>query len=107
MAARPPTDSGDRRDPDVFGIAAVDEHLADADLSFPATPEDVVDATGDPEVLCAPNGHGVALSSVLERTGRRRFDSRQDLLDELHEAFEQERRDGVGIVAWLRSLVGA
>ncbi|MFB6073055.1 MAG: hypothetical protein ABEJ88_08810 [Halobacterium sp.] len=107
MAARPPTGSDDTPEPDVFGIAAADEYISDADLSFPATPEDVVDATGDPEIPCGPNAHEVALSTVLERTGRQRFDSRVDLMDELHEGFERERRSGTGIVQWLKSLVGA
>jgi hypothetical protein len=105
MAARPPTSDDDPSDPAVFGIAAMDEYLRDADLSFPATPEDVLDAVGDPEVPCGPNARDVALSTALQRTNRREFRSRRDLQDELHEAFEQERREGGGIVSWLRSLV--
>lgn len=105
MAARPPTSDDDASDPAVFGIAAMDEYLRDADLSFPATPEDVLDAVGDPEVPCGPNARDVALSTALQRTNRREFRSRRDLQDELHEAFEQERREGGGIVSWLRSLV--
>lgn len=105
MAARPPQSDDEPREPAAFGIAAVDDHLSDADLSYPATPEDVIAALGDPEVPCGPNAHDVALSTVLDRTGRVRFDSRRDLLDELHEAFEREHRSGGGIVAWLRSLL--
>lgn len=105
MAARPPQDDDEPREPAVFGIAAVDEYLSDADLSYPATPDDVTAALGNPEIACGPNAREVALSTVLERTGRVRFDSRRDLLDELHDAFERERRSGGGIVAWLRSLV--
>jgi hypothetical protein len=106
MAARPPqNDDDDTREPAVFGIASVDEYLSDADLSYPATSDDVTAALGDPEIPCGPNAREVALSTALERTGRMRFDSRRDLLDELHDAFEQERRSGGGIVAWLRSLV--
>lgn len=107
MAARPPTGNGEPGEPDVFGIAAVDKHLSDANLSYPATAADVVEATGDPSVPCGPNAHDVALSTALDRTGRSRFDSRRELLDELHDAFERERQDGGGVVAWLRSLVGA
>ena len=107
MAARPPQSGDEPRDPAMFGIAVVDDHLSDADLSYPATPEDVAAALSDPEIPCGPNAHDVALSAVLDRTGRTRFDSRRELLDELHEAFERERRSGGGIVAWLRSLLSA
>lgn len=105
MAARPPQSDDGPKDPAMFGIAVVDDHLSEADLSYPTTPQDVTAALGDPEIPCGPNAREVALSAVLDRTGRARFDSRRDLLDELHEAFERERRSGGGIVAWLRSLV--
>ncbi|WP_232688307.1 hypothetical protein [Halobacterium zhouii] len=105
MAARPPQSDDEPREPAVFGIAAVDDYLSAADISYPATPEDVSTALDDPDVACGPNAHDIALSTVLDRTGRVRFDSRRDLLDELHDAFEQERRTGGGVVAWLRSLV--
>ena len=106
MAARPPT-GDDNSDAElvVFGIATVDEHLRDADVSFPAAGADVVETLGDPEVRCGPNGHRVALSTVVERTGRRRFETRREFLDALHPEFERERQQSGGIVAWLRSLV--
>lgn len=90
----------------MFGIAAVDEHLSAADVSYPVTPDELLEAVGDPEVQCGPNAHDVSLSTVLERTNRRQFDSRQELLDQLHDAFEYERRESNGLVNWLRSLVG-
>ena len=89
----------------MFGIATVDKHLRDADVSFPATGEDVVAALGDPEVKCGPTGHSVALSTVVERTGRRNFETRREFLDALHPEFERERHQSNGIVSWLRSLV--
>lgn len=107
MAARPPTGNGEPGEPDVFGIAAVDEHLSGATLSYPVTAADVVDATDDPSVPCGPNAHDIELSTALDRTDRQRFESRQQLLDELHDVFERERQSGGGLVAWLRSLVGA
>lgn len=106
MAARPPTGDDDTQEPSVFGIAAVDEHLSGANFSYPVTPDEILDAVGDPEVQCGPNAHDVSLSTALERTNRQRFDSRTDLLDELHDAFEYERRGSNGLVNWLRSLVG-
>jgi hypothetical protein len=106
MAARPPTGDDDRdAEPVVFGIATVDEHLRDADVSFPATGEDVVAALGDPEVKCGPTAHEVALSTVVERTGRKRFENRREFLDAVHDEFERERHRSGGLVSWLRSLV--
>jgi hypothetical protein len=106
MAARPPVGDDDQPEPTAFGIAAVDDHLRNAALSYPATPAEVVDALGDPAIPCGPNGHDVSLSTAVERTGRTRFGSRRELLDELHDEFERERREGGGLVSWIRSLVG-
>ncbi|WP_336036982.1 hypothetical protein [Halobacterium yunchengense] len=106
MAARPPQSNDDPDEPTAFGIVAVDDHLQDADLDFPASRREVVEALDDPSVRCSPSGREVDLSAVLERTGRQRFDSRQQLLDDLHDAFEAERDSGTGLVAWLRSLFG-
>lgn len=106
MAARPPQPAGDEREPTAFGIAVVDDYLSDAELLYPATREDVVEALGDPEIRCGPNGHEVSLSTVIQATDSSRFESRRDLLDELHEAFERERQNGTSVVSWLRSLVG-
>lgn len=107
MAARPPQTESRPDGPTAFGIAVVDEHLEAADLDYPATPADVLDELGDPRVRCGPSAHEIALSSALDQTGRQQFDSRRDLLDELHDAFERERRGTTGFVAWLKSLVGA
>jgi hypothetical protein len=107
MAARPPQKTSREGEQTAFGIAVVDEYLADADLDYPAAADDVVDALGDQRVRCGPNSHEIALSTALDRTDRRRFDSRQDLLDELHEAFERERRSTSSLVAKLKVLLGA
>lgn len=104
MAARPPTNDLDEPDAVEFGITALDAHLEDADLSFPATGEDVVAALEDPAVPYEPSGATVALSAVLDRVDAERFDSRQDLLDATHPAFERYRERG-GVVGWLRSLL--
>lgn len=104
MAARPPSDDLDEPDSVEFGIAALDAHLDDADLSFPATPGEVTDALGDPAVDCDPSGRAVRLSTALEGVDRERFESRQDLLDAVHPEFERLRERG-GVFAWLRSLL--
>lgn len=104
MAARPPPRTEDPDEPTAFGIVAVDDHLTDADLEFPATKRDVVDALRDPRVPCGPNDPEVPLSSVLDRIDRERFESRRQLLAELHHAFEAERSGGTSVLAWLKPL---
>lgn len=104
MAARPPPATDDPDEPTAFGIVAIDDHLEDADLEFPATKRDVVDALGDPRVPCGPNEREVALSTVIERVDGDRFDARRELLDALHDAFEAERSRQRGLLSWLRAL---
>jgi hypothetical protein len=103
MAARPPPDDLDDPDPTEFGIVALDAHLDGADLQFPATAREVLDALGDPSVVYGPSGATVELSAVLDRLDRERFDSRQELLDATHPEFERLRQRG-GPLSWLRSL---
>ncbi len=104
MAVRPPSNDDDEPDTVDFGIAAMDVHLERADLTFPATAEEVVRTLDDPQVDYDPSGNAVALSTVLEHVDRDRFDSRQQLLDVLHPEFESLRRSSGGVVSWLRSL---
>ncbi|PSP79536.1 hypothetical protein BRC81_04815 [Halobacteriales archaeon QS_1_68_20] len=104
MAVRPPSNDDDKPDAVDFGIAAMDAHLEGADLTFPATADEIVQALGDPEVDYDPSGNAVALSTVLEHVDRDRFDSRQELLDVLHPEFESLRRSSGGVVSWLKSL---
>lgn len=106
MAAPPPDDDLDEPDAVEFGIAALDAHLDDADLSFPATAEEVTAALDDPEVAYGPTSGSVRLSTVLERVEQDRFESSQDLLDATHPEFERLRQRGGGLLAWLRSLLG-
>lgn len=105
MGVRPPSDDIDEGPDTVeFGIAALDAHLDHADVAFPAAAEEVVRALGDPEVDYDPHGNAVALSRVLERVDRDRFEDRQQLLDATHPEFERLRRNSGGPLAWLRSL---
>lgn len=105
MAARPPSNDLDEPAAVEFGIVALDAHLDDADLAFPATPDEVVAALSDPAIDYDPSGSSVRLSAVLERVDQDRFETRQDLLDAVHPEFER-LREGSGIVAWFRSLLG-
>ena len=107
MGVRPPS-SGDDEKPDSieFGIAAVDAHLKDADLAFPATKDDVKAELGHERIPYNVHGNDVPLGEVLDRVPRTRFDSRQELLNELHGPFEEYRRNrSGGVVAQVRSLL--
>ncbi|OLZ40159.1 hypothetical protein A6E15_03820 [Natrinema saccharevitans] len=107
MGVRPPS-SGDDEEPDSieFGIAAVDARLKDADLRFPATKDDVNAALGHERIPYDVHGNDVALSEMLERVPAQQFDSRQELLNALHEPFEEYRRNrSGGVVAQVRSLL--
>lgn len=107
MGVRPP---GSDTEPDddatiSFGIAEMDARLADGDLNFPADASEVVAALGDPAVAYDAAGHTVRLSRALDRTHSDRFDSEQELLNELHPVFESYRdRAAGGIVNRIRGL---
>lgn len=106
MGVRPPDNDELDDGPDAvdFGIAALDALLDDADVSYPATGDEVVAALDDPQVAYDPNGNTVALSTVVEATNRTEFDSELDLLDALHPEFEAHRRSRDGLIEKLRAL---
>ncbi|WP_254524743.1 hypothetical protein [Natrinema caseinilyticum] len=107
MGVRPPS-SGDDETPDSieFGIAAVDARLKDADLSFPATKDDVKAELGHERIPYDVHGNDVPLSEMLDRVPTTQFDSRQELLNQLHQPFEKYRRNrSGGVVAQVRSLL--
>ncbi|ELY93334.1 hypothetical protein C483_05193 [Natrialba hulunbeirensis JCM 10989] len=97
MGVRPPS-SGDDDDPESveFGIAAVDAHLRTADLSFPATKDDVAAELGHERIPYDVHGNDVALGEMLDEVEAREFRSRQQLLNELHQPFEEYRKEHSG-----------
>jgi len=107
MGVRPPTDDDGFDDGDVvtFGIAAVDARLKQADLTFPATAAEVVEALDDPDIEYGPQGRSVALSTALENVPQDRFERRQELMNALHPVFEEYRAGSGGVVSWLRSVL--
>jgi mannose/cellobiose epimerase-like protein (N-acyl-D-glucosamine 2-epimerase family) len=106
MAARPPQQDTSPPDAVEFGIAALDGHLDEAEVSYPATRDEIVRALGDPEVPYDAAGNTVALSEALERLPKRTFDSRSELLDLLHPVFEEYRvSSGGSLLGRLRSLL--
>ena len=107
MGVRPPqNDDGDAPEAVTFGIAALDGHLDRADLSYPVTGDEVVEALGDPTVPYDASGNDVRLSEALEEMHFERFETEQELLNALHPVFESYRERGPsGVVGRLRSLL--
>jgi len=107
MGVRPPAnDVEDEPDAIEFGIAALDARLEDRNVAFPASKTDLQAAHGNIRIAVSPGGSKVTLAEVLDEVERDSFDSRQELLNELHPVFEQKReRLSGGVVGWLRSLV--
>jgi hypothetical protein len=106
MGVRPP--SGDDSDPETieFGIAVLDDVLADADVSFPADRETVVREIGDRSVPFNAAGNSVRLAEALADVGTDRFESAQALKNDLYPVFEELRETrGSGILGQLRALV--
>lgn len=106
MAARPPTNDGDTPDAIEFGIAAVDARISEADLAFPASDDEILDALGNESIPFNGHGNTVTLRTALAETGRTEFDSEADLLDALYPVFEQRRNaTSVSLLAQLRAML--
>ncbi|QSW99774.1 hypothetical protein [Haloterrigena alkaliphila] len=107
MGVRPPS-GGDDDEPESieFGIAAVDARLRDADLSFPATKADVEAELGHERIPYNVHGDDVALGEILATVETAEFRSRQELLNALHEPFEEYRRNhSGGVFQQVRSML--
>ncbi|MES3518007.1 MAG: hypothetical protein PPP58_10120 [Natronomonas sp.] len=107
MGVRPPQqDDDDEPDTVAFGIAALDDRLERAELYFPATSEEVLEALGDQTIPYDASGNEVRLSDVLEETHKTRFENRQQLMNALHPVFEARREQkNNSVVGRLRSLL--
>lgn len=107
MGVRPPSE-GEDDEPDVvtFGIAALDGRLDDADLTFPATAREVEAALGDIQIPYNASGNSIQLSTALNRTSTREFETRQDLLNALHPVFEERRSAAPsGLLGQLKAML--
>ncbi|MFC3957117.1 hypothetical protein [Halovivax cerinus] len=107
MGVRPPQ-GGDDREPETieFGIAAVDARLRESELDFPASAETVERALGGSAIPFDASGSTVQFSEALAETDADAFDSRQDLMNELHPVFEAYRANrSASLVGQLRSLL--
>ena len=107
MGVRPPASNSDDG-PDVieFGIAEVAAVLDDADLSFPATGEEVVRALSNPRIDYNAKGHAVPLAEAVSDTERDRFEDKQELLNALHPVFEEYRTSRTpGVIERVRAAL--
>jgi hypothetical protein len=106
MAVRPPQD--DDKDPETlaFGIAALDARLDRADIEWPASDGELLEALGDPSIPYDASGNDVALSAVLDRVPVREYESETELLNALHPVFEEYRENSTrSVIGQLRSLL--
>jgi hypothetical protein len=106
MAVRPP--SGDGTDPDAieFGIAALAAHLDEGAVDFPADTETIADALDHVAVPVDANETTVSIDDALRATERTHYESRNQLLNELHPVFEAYRAEAsTSIVGRLRGLL--
>jgi hypothetical protein len=102
----PPTNDDDGPEVIEFGIAEVAAELDDADLSFPATGEEVVRRLSDPRIKYDSKGHAVALSEAVSDLDRDRFEDEQALLNALHPVFEEYRRSRTpGVIERVRAAL--
>ncbi|MFB6080807.1 MAG: hypothetical protein ABEJ81_07410 [Haloferacaceae archaeon] len=106
MAVRPPQNGESEPEVIEFGIAALAPRIDRADVDFPATTDELVRATGNPEVPYDAGGNAVSLNEALDALPEDRFESKSDLLDRLHPVFEERReRAASSIVAQIRALL--
>ncbi|MFC6728645.1 hypothetical protein ACFQDG_08340 [Natronoarchaeum mannanilyticum] len=105
MAARPPTgDDGDEPEVIAFGIAALDARLDEAELTFPATDDEILRALGEQEIPYDASGRTMEIGDALAAVDRQEYDSKNELLDVLYPVFDERRGDG-GMLGHLRSML--
>lgn len=106
MAVRPPQDDDTGPETIEFGIAALAARLDDADVAYPATTNEIVEAVDDDSVPYDAAGNTVGLGEAFERVPGDRFESQSELLDALHPVFEEYRANAsAGLLAQLRALL--
>ena len=106
MAARPPGGGG-TADPEAieFGIAVLNERLEEADVSFPATVDEIVAAVDDDKIPYDAKGRTIALSEALAQVPQTEFENETEFLDVLYPVFDQRRREGGSFFARLRDAL--
>lgn len=104
MARAPPPDDSE---PAVieFGIPVLDDRLEEASVTFPATRDELEAEVGTMEVPYDAAGHTLRLGDALGELEADRFETKNELLDELHPMFEAYRRRSTGLVARIWSFL--
>jgi hypothetical protein len=106
MAARPPQNDTSEPDAIEFGIAALSDHVDDADIDYPADAHTIAQALNHVDVPIDAAGNTVSIDEALEAASVDHFESRRALLEALHPVFEEYRAAASkSIFARLRSLV--
>ncbi len=106
MAARPPGGGGSSEPEAIeFGIAALDARIEEAEVSFPATSEEIVDALGDPAVPYDAKGRTIELREAMDRLPQSEFENETELLDALYPVFDEARRSSGGFLDGLRDAL--
>jgi len=88
-----------------FGIAVLDEQIGKADVSFPATAEEVRHALGDREIPYDGKGRTITLGEALDQVPQSRFENKTEFLDALYPVFDRKRREGGGLLTSLRDAL--
>jgi len=106
MAARPPGNDG-ASEPEAieFGIAVLGARLDDADLTYPATTNEVVDALENAAIPYDSKGRTIELASALEQVPATEFENETELLDALYPVFDDARRRRGGFLGGLRDAL--
>lgn len=107
MGVRPPQqDDDDAPETVAFGIAALDDHLERADVTFPMTDKELIKALGDPAVPYDAMGNEMRLSEAFDELSHVHFETRQEFLNAVHPVFEARReRANNSFIGQLRSLL--
>ena len=103
---QPPSDSDDGPEVIEFGIAALDGIIEDAGVDFPITTRALAAELGEESVPYDVYGNTIRLDEVLEYVEDEEFDSKPQLLNELHPIFEHYReRSSRSVLQQVRALL--
>lgn len=105
MAARPPGGGSSDTEAIEFGIAVLDARIEEADVSFPATGGEILEAVEDREIPYDAKGRTMALSEALDQVPQTEFENETELLDALYPVFDRARREGSGFLTSLRDAL--
>lgn len=91
MGVRPPQADTGTSEVVEFGIPVLTDRLDDANIQFPATTEEILEGLDAPSIPIDASGHSIHLSEAMQSIDQEEFESKQDLLNQLHPIFEEYR----------------